>query len=636
MFPTLSYSKSFLPWNNLFGKGKKREDVVKVDNPIDYEVKFSGVKSSRKTLSTLKQVSLLEQNKETLPSGASGLSRRIFDDQDRLTTALEALGYFDGRIKVFIAGREADRRSAPDFIETYLKRDKKVPIELFIEEGEEYKIASIDIDVNETYEPFQKPNYRVLQLRRNDSAQSLSVLNAEKELLSYARRQGYAYAKLGERDVTVNHRTKTMRVVFRLSLGRFSRYGKTQIIGGERLPGYVEKRVPWKLGDPYSPKDQVRLIKRLQKYDVFESVRVREELSDPHGGGVPMSVEVKEKKPHFVGFGAKYATTDGVTAYSYWGHRNLFGGAERLKLEAQTSGVHLDQKDNIKEAKFLDQVGYKISATFTKPDLFSTSDELTTQIAALRDVTQYYTREGFTASATYRYEMSDYMRFEAGLDFEHARILRFYDSSFQNNKWYSLLGIPLSVHYDNTGNRLDPKKGFRLSTTVEPFFPIGDDSKTSVLVKGAASFYYPIDSKRRFIIASRVALGSYLGSDISDIPPSRRFFSGGGGSVRGFDYKSLGPKNADGWVIGGRSYFEASGELRVRINQTFGIVTFLDVGNAFYDNSFSFDEELRYSVGAGIRYHTALGPIRLDIARGLNLKKDDPKFGVYISIGQAF
>ncbi len=119
------------------------------------------------------------------------------------------------------------------------------------------------------------------------------------------------------------------------------------------------------------------------------------------------------------------------------------------------------------------------------------------------------------------------------------------------------------------------------------------------------------------------------------MPPQRRFYAGGGGSVRGYDYQAASPRDANGDIIGGLSYFEASAELRIKITDTIGVVPFFDMGSAFSSEMPDFDS-LKYSAGIGLRYYTAIGPLRVDFAVPLNPGPDDGSYGVYVSLGQAF
>jgi translocation and assembly module TamA len=126
------------------------------------------------------------------------------------------------------------------------------------------------------------------------------------------------------------------------------------------------------------------------------------------------------------------------------------------------------------------------------------------------------------------------------------------------------------------------------------------------------------------------------GAALDDIPANWRFYAGGGGSVRGYAYNSLGPIGPFGAVIGGRSLFQASAELRVRVTDTIGVVPFFDAGNAYGSNFPNFSAPLYKSVGIGLRYYTAIGPIRADVAFPLEKRTGTGPVAIYVSIGQAF
>jgi translocation and assembly module TamA len=199
-----------------------------------------------------------------------------------------------------------------------------------------------------------------------------------------------------------------------------------------------------------------------------------------------------------------------------------------------------------------------------------------------------------------------------------------------------LYGIPASVTYDSTDRPLDPTKGIRATASVAAYPEFFGSTVNIVESKAQASTYYALDDEGRFVLAGRVGLGSVLGAELSQIPSTHRFYAGGGGSVRGYRYRSLSPLGPTGEVIGGRSLFEASVETRIKVTDTIGLVPFFDMGGAFQSSYPDFREQLRYAAGLGLRYYTAVGPIRVDVATPLNPRDGDKGWALYIGIGQAF
>ena len=140
------------------------------------------------------------------------------------------------------------------------------------------------------------------------------------------------------------------------------------------------------------------------------------------------------------------------------------------------------------------------------------------------------------------------------------------------------------------------------------------------------------------VAAGRIRLGTIVGADAFDIAPSRRFYSGGGGSVRGYGYQQLGPKDVDGDPIGGRGLAEFALEARIRLKQfggNFGVVPFFDGG------SLTTKTMPGSGIGVsrralGVRYYSLFGPIRIDLGVPLNRQKGDGPVAVTVSLGQAF
>jgi translocation and assembly module TamA len=140
------------------------------------------------------------------------------------------------------------------------------------------------------------------------------------------------------------------------------------------------------------------------------------------------------------------------------------------------------------------------------------------------------------------------------------------------------------------------------------------------------------------VLAGRARFAGIAGAPTSAIAPSRRLYAGGGGSVRGYAYKGIGPHNSEGDPTGGRSLAEFSLEARVRtgwFDGALGVVPFIDAGTVGESATPDFDE-IKFGAGIGLRYYTGFGPLRLDVAMPLNRGPGDPRIGVYVALGQSF
>lgn len=609
-------------------------DVLPVPDGIAYSVAFDIPKDS--PAEQLEKVSELARLQKQLPSGAMGLIARANADKRRLISGLDALGFFNGRVDITIAGVGLENPGLVSRIEV-AHRSGPVPVQVVVIPGNQYVFGKFALINAITRQPLPSPDWSKLDIKAGDPALSASVLSAETALVGYFRDQGYAKARIPARQATVDHARRVMDVVFHVDVGPLTKFGPVTVSGTKNLDlDFITERVPFKEGDVFSPEAVARLRSELGAYSVFDSVRIIEADHLTANNELPIEVRVGERLPRFVGFSAKYSTTDGPATDVYWGHRNLFGGAEQLRLEAQLSAASIDTVNGRSRAHAKDKLGYHIGGNFLKPGIFTVKDDLVIEAAGLKEITKTFTRHGFIGSVDVKRTFSDELTGQVGVDVEWARYTAPTNMYYIYRGWYTLVGIPVQADFDNTGDLLNPTKGIKLSGKVTPYPAFLGSSVSMTKLDTTLSGYLPLDDDARYVLAARARFGSIIGPALPNIPPPHRFFAGGGGSIRGYDYQSLGPTDASGFVIGGRSLFEGSGEMRVKITDTIGLVAFSDMGMAFRSSTPSFKESLRYSAGLGLRYYTSIGPIRLDLARGLNREPGDPPYGLYISLGQSF
>jgi translocation and assembly module TamA len=151
----------------------------------------------------------------------------------------------------------------------------------------------------------------------------------------------------------------------------------------------------------------------------------------------------------------------------------------------------------------------------------------------------------------------------------------------------------------------------------------------------SGSAYFDLSGSGRTVVATRGLVGNAFGADEFGLPPDQRFYAGGSATVRGFRYQSIGPQFPDGNPVGGTAISAGSIELRQRILENYGFVTFIDAGQVTASGA-PFTSNWRVGAGIGARYYTSIGPIRLDVAIPLNRQPHGDAFELYIGIGQAF
>jgi len=212
------------------------------------------------------------------------------------------------------------------------------------------------------------------------------------------------------------------------------------------------------------------------------------------------------------------------------------------------------------------------------------------------------------------------------------------DGQFVPRNTYFVAALPLRGALDSSDNLLDPTKGWRAALRVSPEISKQQGGATAkyARIQADVSTYQRVTGK--VIVAARARVGSIPGTEIVNIAPSRRFYAGGGGSVRGYGYQQIGPRNTAGDPSGGRSLTEFSLEARVDTGLFGGalqVVPFIDAGSVSERIAPTLSG-MRYGAGLGIRYKTGFGPLRLDVGTPLNPRPGDSRISVSVALGQAF
>jgi len=205
----------------------------------------------------------------------------------------------------------------------------------------------------------------------------------------------------------------------------------------------------------------------------------------------------------------------------------------------------------------------------------------------------------------------------------------------QTNR-YTLLSLPMTLKYDSTNSLLDPTEGVRASASLTPIQPLtGPHTSTFLVMQVSGSGYLDVGEPGRSVLALRGMVGDVQGASQFELPPDKRFYAGGSATVRGYKYQSIGPHFPNQNPQGGTSMSAGTVEFRQRILEDYGAAVFADIGQVNADG-LPFGGIWRMGLGAGARYYTSFGPIRLDLALPVNKQAGSGSFEVYIGLGQAF
>jgi translocation and assembly module TamA len=603
----------------LFEDARQQDAAAVLSDPQPYKLDFSTSGATGDLDAAIRNGSDLWAGKDSPASGTAGLLAKATGDYRRITAALYTQGYYGGTVNISIGGREAST-VAPD-----ANLPDPVPVRVVVQPGPLFHFRRLQIANRAP--PASTPGDQVPSLAdqgfaTGQIARSSSVLKAEQIELDAWRQQGYAKAKVAGQDVVADHASNTVDVTIRMDPGRKAAVGPVAVSGTQNMdPAFVARQTGLVPGKEYDPDDVAQADKRLMRLEVFRSERIAEADFIGSNGLLPFNVTVQELPLHRFGVGATFSTVDGLGTEGYWLQRNLFGQAESLRIDANVSGIALP----IDAAKF----NYALGATFKKPGILTPDTDLLANIAAAREVVPTYTETSASAKLGLNHTLTDQLSFEGDLEAQRS----YFEDSFGARN-FALAGVFGSVTHDSRDKPTDAAHGFYANATLEPFYEFYFGNP-QLRATAEARAYFGFGDHDKFVLAGRLKAGALLGPSLDEIPPDKLFFAGGGGSVRGYGFKSIGVDGPGGTVTGGRYLLEASAEGRMRINDSFGAVAFVDGGYVAAD-TFPGLADLRVGAGVGLRYYTGLGPLRLDFAVPLNKRAGDPDYALYLGLGQAF
>ncbi|WP_224407905.1 autotransporter assembly complex family protein [Afifella sp. IM 167] len=607
---------------SLFGYhlwGEKEDDLSdQVIEPQTYTLDLTVKGEDGDVEDSVKSASALYRDREKPASGTAGLLARARGDYARILTALYSQARYGGVITISVNGRPLDALGAGDTLPA------DVPVALTVDPGPAYVFGAVRIS--------NLPDYNTRETRRLDTPEDLGLVNgqparsgiilkSEGSLISAWREFGYPKTSV-TREIVADHANRTVDVDLNVDTGPYASFGAVTVEGTKRMDaGYVGYMTGVPVGEEYDPDVLKRARERLRRLEVFRSVTVSEAEAVGADGLLPIGVHVAERKRRLIGAEAKYSTIDGAEVGAYWVHRNLFGHAERLRIEGNVSGVNSTEYEDF---------SYLFATTFTRPGVFTPDTDLTARVEAKREEVDTYEEKSISGRIGLTHRFTEDLKLSSAVLVERSRI----DDALGVNQ-YLLAALPTDLDYDSRDNKLDAHEGIHAQLEAEPFYEFYD---STIALRGRADLatYYAFDRDGRFVIAARAAVGSVAGPSLSAIPASRRFLAGGGGSIRGYSYQTVGIDLPNGKTTGGKSLIEGSLELRARVTDSIGLVPFVDVGTVGANAIPDFGDDIKIGVGLGLRYYTSLGPIRLDVAMPLDPGPDDSDFAFYVGIGQAF
>lgn len=560
--------------------------IVLLEENFSYQILLNDAAELRRLLeSELK--SQRQNNRELQQFTKPGKVARV--ESRLLTQRLQAEGYYDASVRFSIL----------DDI-----------IEYRISQGRLYTIRKIELKLPEQVDvPLP-----ALGIKEGDPLRAQAVLSAQNNLNNYLRKNYCLWQIDTDYEAIAETQTHSALLRFTVTDSPPVRFGELSFSGLQSIDeDYLRDRITFSKGECFkrSTIDKARL--HLVNTNLLASVNAQ--FSEPQTDEVPINFQVVERRHRTFSLGGGYQTDEGFALSLRWEHRNLMGRAQRFRINSYVA-------DNYQS----------LNTDLTFPHFRRNNQNLTLYSDLESEDTDAFVSELVDVGIELSRPLRHYFRATIGADLSFSNVLE--DDSKER---FTFLSLPLSLEYDRRSDPLDPRAGWVANVRFRPYQEI-DTSNTSFAKSSVAgSIYYSLDKTAwRPTFALRGALGWIDGAQMNDVPANVRFYVGGGGSVRGYPFQSLGPLDSSD-PEGGMSFSELSIETRLRWGKDWGGVWFVDGGFAYEESAPQIGGDLRWGTGIGIRYFTSFAPIRFDIAVPLN-KRDgiDDDFQLYISIGQSF
>jgi translocation and assembly module TamA len=585
-------------------------EVAGVDDKAAAEIRYRVTVNGLEDIDTLKRFDELSSLKKdgNKAANAAMISARAREDEQLAVRILHAEGYYDGTAVAII-------EQAPE--------GGYVQVTINVTPGQQYKLASVKVDA----QPTIPPNLieKELPLKVGEPIIAERVQGAEANVSLKLPQQGYPFVKLGERDILLDEQTVTGDYTLPVDTGPRSSFGSYTTDGKLAFDAkHVGVLARFKAGELYDNRKVDDLRDALIGTGLFSNVSVEPvrtgEIAPDGTEVIDIAVHQTAGPPRTLAAEAGYNTGQGLRVQGSWTHRNLFRPEGALIV----AGVAGTQEQGL-------------GVTFRRQNAGKRDRTVSLTAGALHS--NYDAYEAFTAKLAGQISYDSTPIWQKRFNYSYGFELLGTNEdvwSFEKNKrdrgTYFIAALPLFGGYDASDDLLNPTTGFRLKLNASPETSVRGNVRPygRFMVEGTA--YYPVTSS--LVMAGRARAGTIVGIDRDDLAPSRRYYAGGGGSVRGYGYQELGPLAPDGDPIGGRSLNEFSIEARYRFGN-FGVVPFVDAGQV-YEGSMPKLSNLRFGVGIGGRFYTNFGPLRVDVATPVNRREGEPKVALYISIGQAF
>ncbi|MBB5348491.1 outer membrane protein assembly factor [Desulfoprunum benzoelyticum] len=472
-----------------------------------------------------------------------------------------------------------------------------------VNRGEPVRVKAVRIEVEGPGGDDLAWTAREFPLEIGDVLDQSLYEKGKKQMVRSALRLGFLTARFSRLELRINRQAKTGEVDLVLDTGPRFLFGITTSEQKIIKPGLLARYLPYKVGDPWAPARLFELQRILYATDFFNRVSVRGDIDAARDLQIPVTVEL-ETPQHLnrYSFGLGYATDTGARTQLEWRNRLLNTSGHKARGALQIA-------------------------------------ELENKFTLRYDIPRHDPRyDSYVVGATYNdqsWEQTQTRLVAAGLTLDHGEPRIRYGVSIEGrNEKYDvgatsgtskllMPGANLAIIWADS--LVNTKNGLQLAVNLNGATEATSSDATFLQVTGSSKLIF--SPFRPWRLIGRGTLGATLVDSIDDLPPSLRFYAGGDQSIRGFDYKELGTRDASGTVVGGRYLVVGSAELERIIDESWSLAAFFDVGNAMDDPKVDFEQ----GAGLGLRYRLPFGQVRFDLATALS--DDNNPVRLHLSVG---
>lgn len=600
-----AWGQSSSPFSGLFSRGSEAEGPVALD--IEVSGGDDGLAAQIRRSSLV--ASALAEDRTT----GQDVLAAARADYARILGLLYDEGYYDSTVNILLDGVEAAQVAPLDAPQVVQR------VVVAVQPGRAFRFsrAAMAPVAPETDIP---AGYALNEVAGTGVIRRAAVAGVEGW-----RSQGHAKADLADQQIVADHDTARVDSRIALDPGPRVTFGRMSVSGNQRLNDRrLRKIAGFPEGQQFDPEDLDTVRKRLRRSGVFSAVTLEEAETLGPGDTLDVDLTVVEQAPRRIGAGFEVSNTDGIMISSYWMHRNLLRGGERLRIDGRVKDIGSETSERDDE----------LTIRIDRPATITADTIGYVEARAARMREEDYDEDTASLALGFSHIFSDRLTGDISAQYQFSRV---FDANGQTD--FKVLALPMEAIWDQRDEPTDAKRGYYLSGELTPFKGFEETgSGARALAEGRAFRSFGGDD--RFTLAGRARLGSVLGSDIDRTPRNYLFYSGGGGTVRGHPFQALGVEKISGpdgdpIKTGGMSVANATAELRFQVRERIGLVAFADYGRVWTDSGFEGEGGDHAGAGVGVRYDTPVGPLRFDVAGPVS---GDTGSGVqlYLGLGQAF